>query len=95
MTIKHIHQLEAEKKRIAGRQAQLELTIREEWAALKRSLHPANMVADAAASFLRRKNNEAADKSGLLQEALVYGITLLAGKLMSRRKKPGAKKHGD
>lgn len=82
--IKSIKQLKYQKKQIKQRQAELEDKIRGNWKDLKENLKPVNLVKDTVGSVLKRKAEDSLNGDGFFRNAIKYGITLLANKILNK-----------
>lgn len=82
--IKSIKQLKAEKKRIKQRQAELEGKIRSNWKELKENLKPVNIAKDTLNGIMRGRAEDNLYGDGLVRNAITYGVTILANKLLNK-----------
>jgi hypothetical protein len=84
--IKNSKQLAEEKKRLHEKQVQLQKEIYSAWLNLKDSVHPVELVKNAAREFSAKK--EQASKTGnVLHETLSYVVSLVGDKVLSGLKK--------
>lgn len=88
--IKSIGQLREEKRRIREKEKMLEGRIQENWASLKSGMRPMNVVIDILGSVFQKKTADAAQGSGLVKDAVVYGVSFLASKFLNRKKRANA-----
>jgi hypothetical protein len=82
--IKSIKQLKAEKRRIKDRQAELENKISSNWKELKENLKPVNIVKDVFGKIMKGKTTDNLYGDGFIKNALTYGVTLLAKKMVDK-----------
>jgi hypothetical protein len=82
--IKSIKQLKAEKRRIKERQEELEHTISNNWKELKENLRPVNIVKDTLGTIMKGKTEDNLYGDGFFKNAITYGVTLLAKKIMDK-----------
>lgn len=85
--IKSIKHLRAEKKKLKERQEQLEGTIRQNWDGIKEGLRPVNMVKDTISSVFEKKTEDNLKGGGFFKTAVLFGVSLLAKKVLSKKKK--------
>jgi hypothetical protein len=83
-TIKNIHQLQTEKKRIQQKQQNLEDKIRSNWNELKESLRPANVAKDALSKVMQDKTADTINGESILKSTFTYGASLLAKKMADK-----------
>jgi hypothetical protein len=82
--IKSIKQLKYQKKLIKQRQAGLEEKIRSNWKDLKENLRPLNIAKDALSSVIKRKTEDNLYGDGFVRNALTYGVTVIANKILNK-----------
>ncbi len=82
--IKSIAQLRSEKTRLQEQEHQLEQAIREQWGDLKILLKPPHIAAGVLDCAIRNKTEDTLHSGSVLKNTLLYGITLLANKMLSK-----------
>lgn len=82
--IKNIAQLKAEKQQLQQRRELLELKIRDNWNGVKESLKPGNIAKETFGKVLSSRPLAMIASSGLLKEALAFGVSLLAEKALEK-----------
>lgn len=82
--IKNIQELQAEKKKLQQQQIDLEIKMHENWDDLKDSARPINIVKDTINSIITHKTKGNYKGESILKNALAYGASIVAKKLIDK-----------